>query len=63
MDESSSDEVLRLSLELDRSGAEPLVGHVAVAEAPPQRFSGWLGLIATLESALRRSPAERIEGQ
>ena len=39
---------VQLSIEID---SDPIAGSVAVEEGAPQRFSGWIELVATIESA------------
>ena len=39
---------MQLSIEVD---SDPIAGSVSVEEGAPQPFSGWIELVATIESA------------
>lgn len=41
--------VVRLALELDRQGEEPLTGRVSNACGEQRTFSGWIGLVWALD--------------
>jgi hypothetical protein len=42
-------------------GSEPIAGSVIVGAGPPQRFSGWIELVAAIESA--RHPGAALGGE
>jgi hypothetical protein len=39
---------MRLSIEI---GSEPIAGSIAAENGVPQKFSGWIELVAAIESA------------
>jgi hypothetical protein len=60
-----SEHWLVLSLQIDRSGGEAPTGQLAAPHSQPQRFAGWLGLMAAIRAACEahsRSPEERRGG-
>jgi hypothetical protein len=50
---------MQLSIEID---SDPIAGSVAVEEGAPQRFSGWIELVATIESARQEGPSGGEDG-
>jgi|GEM_PF-5082241 len=45
---------MQLAIEID---SDPIAGSVSVGAGAPQRFSGWIELVAVIESARRAASA------
>jgi len=45
---------MQLSIEI---GSEPIAGSIAVENDVPQKFSGWIELVAAIESARHQGAA------
>jgi hypothetical protein len=63
-DEVAARVAVRLELE---PGADPIAGSCTCGDGPPERFVGWLGLMAALERTATsqhrvQTPGERNEG-
>jgi hypothetical protein len=50
---------MHLSIEI---GSDPIAGSVTVGVGAPQRFSGWIELVAAIESARHAGASSGTEG-